>query len=73
VPTTVATTVPTTTTAPPAARVAAPAPVTTAPRPTVPMSPPTLLVTRLVGVGPATQVIAVSAAAYGQTVATLTA
>jgi L,D-peptidoglycan transpeptidase YkuD (ErfK/YbiS/YcfS/YnhG family) len=31
------------------------------------------LVTRLSGVGPATQVIAVSAAAYGQSVATLTA
>jgi len=44
------------------------APLSTAPAPASP-----LLVTRLVGVGSATQVIAVSASAYGQTVATLTA
>ncbi len=72
-PAAVATTVPPTTTAPPAVRAAAPAPVTTVPRPTAPAAPAPLLVTRLVGVGSATQVIAVSAAAYGQTVATLTA
>ena len=76
-PTTVATTVPTTvaptvpTTAP--VKVAAPAPVTTAPRPAVPAPVAPLLVTRLVGVGSATQIIAVSAAGYGQTSATLTA
>jgi len=45
---------------------------TTAPHP-APPPPAPLLVTRLVGVGSATQVIAVSASAYGQTVATLTA
>jgi L,D-peptidoglycan transpeptidase YkuD (ErfK/YbiS/YcfS/YnhG family) len=73
VPITVATTVPPTTTAPPVVRAATPAPVTTVPHPTAPASPPPLLVTRLVGVGAATQVIAVSAGAYGQTVATLTA
>jgi len=80
VPTTVATTVPTPvtspTTVPVAPRVAptapARAPATTAPRPTT-MSPPPLLVTRLAGVGPATQVVAVSASGYGQSVATLTA
>ncbi len=74
--TTVATTVPPTSTDPPVARVTttAPAPpATTAPRPTTPPPPPPLLVTRLVGVGSATQVIAVSAAAYGRTVATFTA
>jgi L,D-peptidoglycan transpeptidase YkuD (ErfK/YbiS/YcfS/YnhG family) len=65
VPTTVAATVPVKTTGP--------APATTAPRPTAPPAPAPLLVTRLVGVGSATQVIAVSASGYGQTVATLTA
>jgi L,D-peptidoglycan transpeptidase YkuD (ErfK/YbiS/YcfS/YnhG family) len=76
-PTTVATTVPTTvaptvpTTAP--VKVTAPAPVTTAPHPVVPAPLAPLLVTRLVGVGSATQIIAVSAAGYGQTTATLTA
>ena len=48
-------------------------PSTTAPRPATPPPPAPLLVTRLVGVGSAAQVIAVSAAAYGRTVATLTA
>jgi L,D-peptidoglycan transpeptidase YkuD (ErfK/YbiS/YcfS/YnhG family) len=66
VPTTVAATVPVTT----AVKAPPPAPVTTA---THPPPPPPLLVTRLVGVGSATQVIAVSASSYGQTTATLTA
>ncbi len=74
VPTTaVATAVPTTavaTTVAPARRVEPTAPVTTAPHPT---PAPPLLVTRLVGVGSATQVIAVSASGYGQSVATFTA
>ena len=76
-PTTVATTVPTTvaptapTTAP--VKVAAPVPRTTTPRPVAPAPPTPLLVTRLVGVGPATQVVAVSASSYGQTTATVTA
>jgi L,D-peptidoglycan transpeptidase YkuD (ErfK/YbiS/YcfS/YnhG family) len=74
VPTTSATTVPepvatAPTTVPPAARAepSTPASATTA------APAPALLVTRLVGVGSATQVIAVSASGYGQTVATLTA
>jgi L,D-peptidoglycan transpeptidase YkuD (ErfK/YbiS/YcfS/YnhG family) len=66
VPTTVAATVPVTT----AVKAPPPTPVTTA---THPPPPPPLLVTRLVGVGSATQVIAVSASSYGQTTATLTA
>jgi L,D-peptidoglycan transpeptidase YkuD (ErfK/YbiS/YcfS/YnhG family) len=65
--TTVATTVPTT------VPVKKTAPVTTPPHPTTPPAPAPLLVTRLVGVGSATQVIAVSASGYGQTVGTLTA
>ncbi len=82
VPTTVATTVPepvantSPTTVAPAARVeppaAARAPATTTPHATPAPTPP-LLVTRLVGVGSATQVIAVSASGYGQSVATFTA
>jgi L,D-peptidoglycan transpeptidase YkuD (ErfK/YbiS/YcfS/YnhG family) len=80
-PTTVATTIATTAppTVPPTvassvpAKAKAPAPATTAPRPAAPPAPAPLLVTRLVGVGSATQVIAVSASGYGQTVATLTA
>ncbi len=67
-PTTEATTVPTT--VPVTARTTTPVPATTAPHPAPPAP---LLVTRLVGVGSATQVIAVSASSYGQTVATLTA
>jgi L,D-peptidoglycan transpeptidase YkuD (ErfK/YbiS/YcfS/YnhG family) len=66
-PTTVPATAPVEHTAP------APSPATTAPRPTTPAPAAPLLVTRLVGVGSATQVIAVSASGYGQTVATLTA
>jgi len=77
VPTTVATTVPTTTTptvpAPAPVKAATPAPATTAPRPAPPVPAAPLLVTHLVGVGSATQVIAVSASAYGQTTATFTA
>jgi L,D-peptidoglycan transpeptidase YkuD (ErfK/YbiS/YcfS/YnhG family) len=81
IPTTVTTTVSTTAapTVPPATvttRVAPSVPpptATTAPRPAAPPPPAPLLVTRLVGVGSATQVIAVSASGYGQTVATLTA
>jgi L,D-peptidoglycan transpeptidase YkuD (ErfK/YbiS/YcfS/YnhG family) len=82
VPTTVTTTAP-----PTSAPTAPPAPVTThvepsvppqtpaatAPHPTTPAPAPPLLVTRLVGVGSATQVIAVSASSYGQTAATFTA
>jgi len=77
VPTTVATTVPTTvaptvvTQAP--VKTTTPAPATTAPHPAPRGPAPPLLVTRLVGVGSATQVIAVSASGYGQTTATLTA
>ncbi|HVA04162.1 MAG TPA: L,D-transpeptidase family protein [Acidimicrobiales bacterium] len=73
VPAPVATTVAPTVAAPARVKVAAPAPVTTAPRPVTTTPPVPLLVTRLVGVGSATQVIAVSASGYGQTTATLTA
>ncbi len=73
VPTTVAQTVAPTvvTTAP--VKAAAPVPVTSAPRPVTTAPAGALLVTRLVGVGSATQVIAVSASGYRQTTATLTA
>jgi len=71
VPTTVATTVPTT--VPPTVPIKTTTPPPTAPHPVTPTTAPPLLVTRLVGVGSATQVIAVSASSYGQTVATLTA
>jgi L,D-peptidoglycan transpeptidase YkuD (ErfK/YbiS/YcfS/YnhG family) len=75
VPTTVASSLATTvpTTVPGAARVPAALPATTAPHSTTPPTTAPLLVTRLVGVGPATQVIAVSASGYGQIVATFTA
>jgi len=75
------TTTTTTTTAPPITTTAPPRPTATT---TAPARPPTtttttrpppapLLVTRLVGVGSATQVVAVVAPAYGDTVATFTA
>ncbi len=77
VPPTVGTTVPTTVAptepAPAPVKHTTPAPTTTAPRPVPPAPAPPLLVTRLVGVGSATQVIAVSASGYGQTTATFTA
>jgi L,D-peptidoglycan transpeptidase YkuD (ErfK/YbiS/YcfS/YnhG family) len=69
VPTTVATTVP----APAPVKTTTPVPATTAARPAPPPPPAPLLVTRLVGVGSATQVVAVSASGYGQTTATFTA
>jgi len=68
---TIASTVPVTAPVAPSARASAPG--TTAPRPTTPTPTAPLLVNGLVGVGSASQVIAVSASGYGQTVATLTA
>jgi len=68
VPSTVPTTVSVVTTAPKPAPKPVPTTAAHAPAPA-----PPLLVTRLVGVGSATQVIAVSASGYGQTLATLTA